>query len=160
MGEGINGFAFDLEEASAELEQLKVRAKKVQDNRVCVCGHPMGRHREDSEAGRFYPGKTHQCKPNASYCKCDSPVPVLKADDLRYFLRSTQGIGHLHALGHGVVAATKAGSGVEWLNEPTCNRCDEVGSVIPVCFSREGIRMDEGAEITLLLCSKCVSEVK
>jgi hypothetical protein len=155
----VNGFAFDLEEASAELEQLKVRAKKVQDNRICACGHPVGRHKLDPSAGRFYAGKTHVCKPNASYCKCDTPRPVLKADDLRYFLRSTQGVGHLHALGHGVVAATKAESGVEWLIDPKCDRCGVEGSVIPVTVSREGVRMDENGPITLLLCMTCASEI-
>lgn len=159
MVDGINGFAFDLDEALADLEELETRAKKVQDNRICSCGHPMGRHREDPSAGRFYAGKTHICKPNASFCPCDHPRPVLKVEDLRYFLRSTKGVGHLHALGHGVVSALKAGSGIEWIIERKCDRCGEPGDVIPVAITREGSRLEEPGPITLLLCLQCSSEI-
>jgi len=158
MVDGINGFAFDLDDAAAELEELKQRDKKVLDNRVCACGHPVGRHRP-LPFGPGMRGETHACKPNASFCKCAGPRPILKAEDLRYFLRSTKGVGHLHALGQGVVASLKADMKVEWLEDPKCDRCDEVGNIIPVSISYDGVRLEESGPATLLLCMKCSAEI-
>jgi hypothetical protein len=144
---------------------MEERANKAFDNRVCICGHPIGRHRVANtnvvEISRRqspeYP-KTHECKPNATNCNCYQPRPILKTEDLRLFLRNTKGAGALHALGQGVVNATKKGVKVVWLEEPKCDRCGTEGRVIPVSCDIHGRRKEENSPKNFLLCGTCASE--
>lgn len=163
--DAIGGFGFDMEEAEQLLGQVEDRAQKVFDNRICICGHPIGRHRVangntteiSKKQSPSFP-KTHECKPNATDCRCYQPRAVLKTDDLRLFLRNTKGAGALHALGQGVVNATKKGVKVVWLEDPKCDKCGEVGRVLPVSCDVYGRRKEENSPRNFLLCATCASE--
>jgi hypothetical protein len=163
--DAINGFDFDMEEAEEFFAQKEERENKAFDNRVCICGHPMGRHRaanpNATEISRKqspnFP-KTHECKPNATNCRCYQPRAVLKAEDLRLFLRNTKGAGALHALGQGVISASKKDVKVVWLQDPKCDKCGTEGKVIPVSCDVYGRRKEENSPLNFLLCATCASE--
>jgi hypothetical protein len=145
----FSAFDFTLEEAlkiDAELTSRKPR-----DGRICSCGHAAARH--DVTSGVVY------CKPSRLECNCRALKVVLESDDVRPFLRKTEGAGALHALGRGTAAALKKGIHFEWVIEPVCERCKTPGPISPVPVTKNGIAAREDTGYNVLLCATCRTEV-
>lgn len=139
---------FTLDDALAADAQLITRSPR--DPRICICGHPAGRHSD------LY---VMSCKPSAMSCPCKGLRVVLESDDVRPFLRKTEGAGPLHALGRGMAAAMKKGIKFWWTVPIMCDRCKTEGPVSPVAVSQRGISMSEATGYDALLCASCRTEV-
>ena len=145
----LAALGIDLQEAVEMDESLKRRGPR--DTRVCLCGHGMAKHKVI--AGRII------CKPSAMYCKCTKPRAVLDVEDTRFFLRSTQGGGSMHALSRGLSALALAGKNATWIIEMKCDRCGAVDEVLtPVPVSMEGRVRTEDTGLHGLLCHTCRGE--
>jgi len=140
---------FTLEEALKVDEQLISR--RPRDGRICACGHPAMRHTITS--GIVY------CKPTRMECKCKVLKVVLDSDDVRPFLRKTEGAGAMHALGRGMAAAVKKGINFKWTIDPVCERCKKPGPVSPVPVTQNGISVSHATGYDALLCAPCREEV-
>lgn len=150
-GQGFALVDFDYEDVVAgEAELVASGRRSGRDKRICVCGHPLGRHTQVS--GMVF------CKPTRMECPCKAVRAVLQVEDTRTFLRKTEGSGALHALGRGLKAAQDAGKNVEWLIEPKCDRCGEVGPISPVAVTQRGIIVNSATGYDALLCRKCREE--
>lgn len=139
---------FTQEEAQAADDALCARQGRRRDGRICVCGHPLGRHTVLS-GGLVY------CKPSKMECPCKATRAVVDSSDTRPFLRKTEGPGVLHALGRGVQAAVKAGHTVDWLVPAQCDRCGVEGPISPVPVTQRGVAVNEPTGYDALLCRKC-----
>lgn len=142
---------FTPEEALHADDLLCARQGRRRDGRICVCGHPMTRHAMLS--GLVY------CKPTRMECPCKKARPVVEASDTRPFLRKTEGQGAMHALGRGLLAASRDGHRVEWLVPRQCDRCGTEGPVSPVPVTQRGVAVNEATGFDALLCNKCRMEV-
>jgi hypothetical protein len=126
------------------------RGKK--DRRICLCGHPMSRHAE-------YAGVL-SCKPTAMQCPCKKMRPVLEADDVRPFLRKTEGSGAMHALTRGIASAVSTGKMVNWIVDVVCDKCGSTeGGVVPAAVTQTGYLSPSATGFDVLLCGKCRTEV-
>jgi hypothetical protein len=134
----------DVVEATKDLDSKRLD----RDNRICVCGHPLGRHKPN-------PRGVIECKPTKMYCSCRTKTPVLKAEDVRDFLFRTVGGGQLHALSRGIQNAVDKGHTVEWLIEPKCEKCGAEGKVSPTPVTKEGFIKNEPTGFDALLCREC-----
>ena len=143
------GLGFTFEEAAEDLADRRDIGRAGKDDRICICGHPVKRHEFLSFLGSY------ECKPNAQKCPCKKPKPVARSGDIRLFLRSTRGDGHLHALGQGIVAAAKAEAHFEWITELICEICKEEKPVIPVALDGRGYNLDKATEKNILICHDC-----
>lgn len=151
-GQGFAIVDFEYEDVVAgEAELVASGRRRSGDRRICVCGHPAGRHTQVQ-------GIT-LCKPTRMECPCKNLRAVLRAEDTRNFLRKTEGSGALHALGRGLKAAHEAGKTVEWLVEAKCDRCLTPGQVSPVAVTQRGIVVQAATGFDALLCRKCREEV-
>ena len=142
---------FTPEEALHADDLLCARQGRRRDGRVCACGHPMTRHAILN--GLVY------CKPTRMECPCKRDRPVLTTSDTRPFLRKTEGQGAMHALGRGLLAASRDGHQVEWLSAPECDRCHAQGPVSPVPVTQQGVAVNEATGYDALLCAKCRTQV-
>ncbi len=133
----------DVVEAEAKLSRQK---RLDRDNRICVCGHPVGRH--ETSYGVY-------CKPSKMECPCKKLRPVLSVGDVRCFLRKTSGAGQFHALGLGLKTAYDRGFAVDWLIEQKCDRCGNDGAVSPVPVTATGLIVSEATGFDVLLCKNC-----
>lgn len=88
-------------------------------------------------------------------CKCKKVRAILTAQDVRPFLRKTEGGGVLHALSQGVRAAIDAGVEIEWLIEQKCDRCGTAGPVAPTPITQNGVVMNEATGFDAMLCVQC-----
>lgn len=134
------------EEAIEADNESKKRGPR--DQRICICGHGMSKHKE--YGGRIV------CKPSTIYCLCKQNRPVLEVEDTRMFLRKTQGGGALHALSRGMSALIIAGKNAKWIVELRCDKCGSVDSIVtPVPVSETGqVRTDDTGYYGLL-CQSC-----
>jgi len=142
----FDAFDFTLEEALAADAALISRPAE-RDGRVCVCGHPVARHTQVS-------GLTF-CKPTRMECPCKSVRTVLESDDVRPFLRKTEGAGALHALGRGIAAAVSKGIKVNWVDKLVCDRCKAETKLSPVPVTQRGIAVNHATGFDALLCEEC-----
>ena len=151
LGKILGSFDFDVEDVK-KVEERKYEAKH-RDARICVCGHPMTRHTIVN--GLVF------CKPTRLECPCKTTKPVLEAEDVRYFIRRTQGPGPEHALARGIFASINAGKGVKWIIEMSCDRCNEVREdLTPAPVTQRGvISYDEPTGFDALLCRQCREEM-
>lgn len=150
MSDVFDFLGVDENEAEEVLKEIQGR-RAVLDRRVCICGHPMARHEFDVALAQ------EVCSPNAAGCMCDSPRAVLETSDLRKFLRSTKGMGSSHALTQGMIAAKKAGVEMNWIEQPSCNKCGASGvRVLPAPVSSRGEILDKSSKINVFLCIDCV----
>ena len=141
---------FSLEEAAGEDERL--RNKPVErDGRICLCGHQMSRHTIIN--GMVF------CKPTRMECPCKKNRAVIDCNDVRPFLRKTEGSGPMHALGRGLAAAVTKGFEITWLVEKKCDRCGTEGPVSPVPVTQRGISTNKPTGFDALLCQPCRQEV-
>jgi len=146
----LAALGINLEEAVKTDKALQQRGPR--DTRICICGHGVSKHTD--EAGRIV------CKPSAMDCSCKHVRPVIDVEDTRYFLRSTQGGGSMHALSRGLSALAMAGKNATWLVELKCDRCgtfDEIVTPIPVTLEGRARTFDTGHHG--LLCPSCREEV-
>ena len=150
--DAFNYFDFTLEEAKEVNDKLKENGRIGRDARICVCGHPIGRHSLNLRG-------VLECKPSAMNCPCKDERPVIRAGDVRDFLRKTVGGGSLHALGRGLQTAIEKGHDVEWIVEMKCDRCNEVGPISPIPVTQNGVSAEYATGYDALLCKACRSEV-
>jgi hypothetical protein len=146
------GLGFTFEEALEDLSDRRDIGRAGKDPRICICGHPVKRHKWMSFLGLY------ECNPNAQKCPCKNVEVIGKASDLRMFLRSTRGEGHLHALGQGLVALEKAGGTFEWIADKKCFICKEVKPVIPTAINERGYSMESATKQNILICHDCNSK--
>lgn len=158
-GRRLHGLGLTAEE---EEELFAAREKRAPRNgEICICGHPMTRHREVdlrvSGRGLFW-----KCTPAKTVCACRHPKAVLEATDTRPFLRRTTGNGPAHALPNGLRGLVdKPGRGYEWLEGwPQCElsgwdeaECEaaETG-VLPYGFTDDGRESARTAPWNFMLC--------
>jgi hypothetical protein len=141
---------FSLEEALEEDEKLRQRPAE-RDGRICLCGHPVSRHTVVN--GLVF------CKPTRMECPCKKVRAVIDTNDVRPFLRKTEGSGPMHALGRGLAAAITKGLDVVWLVEKKCDRCGTEGPVAPVPVTQRGGATRSATGFDALLCQACRQEV-
>lgn len=125
---------------------------RTRSREVCACGHSMNCH-------AFVDGRdVWMCSPARIDCKCTGPKPVLEAENLRLFLKSTTGVGAEHALGKGIVSSLARESAVTWLEEATrCDVCLEVMEFpIPISIDvATGRVTDTSSSVTKIVCVSC-----
>lgn len=149
----LAGMGISLDEAIAVDKKLVAQTRKGRkDRRVCLCGHPVVRHNE-------YAGVL-SCKPTAMICPCKKIKPVLESDDIRPFLRKTEGSGALHALTRGIASAVSTEHKVTWLINLVCDRCAGTdGGVVPAAVTQGGRLSSSATGYDALLCGKCRTEM-
>lgn len=140
-------------EEGLEIMEFTDTKRQGLDHRVCVCGHPVKRHKRDRTTGIL------ECNPNAQRCPCQRPFAVLKASDLRVFLRSTRGEGWLHALGQGLLAAQNKGIKLDWLVDMKCEMCEKEAKVMPVALNKQKRADILTGTQSFLLCDDCMLKV-
>lgn len=137
---------FSYEEALEADEKLRSRPA-VRDGRICVCGHPVGRHMIST-------GITF-CKPTRMECPCKKCRPVIESADVRPFLRKTEGSGRSHALGRGMAAAMSKGIEFSWIVDMVCDRCEKAAPLSPVPVTQNGVAAQSATGYEALLCAEC-----
>lgn len=137
------------EDALAANEEIIKRGPR--DQRICLCGHAVTRHIEI--VGIV------QCKPSKMDCACKKIKPTLEVSDTRFFLRTTEGSGAMHALTRGMVAAKAKGVRIEWLGEVHCDKCGTVGPVSPVTVTQNLHAASYDTGYNSLLCADCRAEL-
>ena len=110
----------------------------TKDDRVCICGHTMSKHKTTSSG-------LISCVPSRHRCPCKRMHAVLKSDNIRPFMRKTSGHGEQHALMLGMVKSIEVGATVSWINTPlTCERCgEEKAGRSGVAEERQGVAGDK-----------------
>jgi hypothetical protein len=123
------------------------------DDRVCVCGHTMSKHKKGANG-------IISCVPSRHQCPCKRMHAVLRSDNIRPFMRKTSGHGEQHALMLGMVKCIEIGATVEWIDSPLiCERCKEAKPVKPVCLTQQGFKNTYSLGYDALLCDDCFGEV-
>lgn len=133
------------------------KLRKVKDKRVCVCGHPMSYHGQA--------GDIEICTPAKGRCRCTKSREILKTDNLRKFMYTTEGPGVDHALGKGIATCRAEEVRFEWLNpagsvgraEPKCDMClqdmlEPIPVAVDVAFDRPAV---SSTGIDKLICIGC-----
>ncbi len=146
----LAAMGISLEDALAADKKITYKTRKgVRDRRICICGHPVARHAE-------YAGIL-TCKPTAMRCPCKKVHTVLEADDIRTFLRKTEGSGMMHALTRGIAASVSSGKKVEWIVPLKCDRCGESEGrkVMPSVVTQGGQMTNNATGYDVLLCDIC-----
>jgi len=142
-----NAFNFldlDVKEAIQESHQSNTERNK----QICVCGHPIARHKLDDR-------KNLHCQPNALYCPCKEKRAVLTAQDTRLFLRRTTGGALLHALTRGLASCAERGIEVEWIIPMVCDKCHTQTKLVPVPVTEYDTVANEDTGKNALFCNNC-----
>lgn len=143
-------FAVSQDEISKALEAAINRCD-IQ-KQICICGHPMKGHSSVSNRS--------MCSFANTYCRCETPLPVITTSDLRYFKKLTRGSGADHALTLGCYSAKRAGKSVRWLADPKCFKCGSSEIAIkPVAINLQNRIAFSSGEINVLLCNQCYEEL-
>jgi hypothetical protein len=135
-------------------EEAQARGVGERDQRICMCGHPMSRHKEARGERR--------CAPSRMICGCRDATAAIEVSDTRKFLRKTTGIGRAHALVKGIVGLVEANGKFEWLVPVVCTRCGGEDAVpVGLVMGADGSVQVATAvpRATRLLCMKCVGEL-
>ena len=144
-------FDITTEEALEALDKFDKGREK--EERICICGHHLGRHTE------FDNGMV-DCKVVKYECSCVKIRPVLKSNKVKPFIRTTTGFGAEHALLKGVAGAIKIGAEIEWIAEPICDKCGKEDKVLPVALNPVSLRITNiGTRVNQLLCRECIVEM-
>ncbi|MGA1717683.1 MAG: hypothetical protein ACO38Q_02630 [Aquiluna sp.] len=150
--DALESLGINVEEAIETDRRLMKKGPR--DNRICVCGHAVARHKTDEFSG------ITECKPSRMYCPCDSPRAVLEAEDTRMFLRQTNGPKSEHALVRGMVALVVAEKEAKWLDDPLlCDKCQKRGNISPVALTKNNKIAYEPSSKNALLCDSCIEEL-
>lgn len=148
--DALVALGIDLDEAYAMAEDL--REVRRRDDRICICGHSLSRHKD---ASGFI-----SCKPSKYDCPCKKIRPVIRTSDARYFMRKNHGDGMLHALVSGIATAQKHGATVEWIVDLACDKCGAPGRVTVSCVTSNGYKDSTASSgYNVLLCDKCYGEL-
>lgn len=151
--DALAALGIDPEEAIA-VDQEKTK-KSSRDDRICICGHAMSRHKADPYSGLV------ECIPSRMRCPCQNARPVLIAEDTRLFLRGTSGPKALHALIRGMAALAVADKECSWIETPKCDKCGtEEGPISPVPLTKNLKVASEATATNMLLCNTCLEEVR
>lgn len=139
----------DVDASDAEL----IEKRKYQvDREICLCGHSMSKHTVIN--GIVF------CKPSRMECPCKRARPVLVAQDVRKFIRKTEGGGAAHALTRAIRESAAAEKSVEWIIDLKCDRCGAANNnVVPVPVTQNGIARSHATGYDALLCPDCRAEV-
>lgn len=155
--EALNALGLSIEDVQkAEDEMYEAlgsrRYRTTVDPRICLCGHPVGRH--------TVVGGITFCKPARMECPCKKCRPVIEVDDVRKFLRKTGGAGPLHALTLGIKSLAESGKKAKWIVDVSCDRCGATDTpVVPVPVTQRGIAASHPTGYDALLCEKCRTEI-
>ena len=80
---------------------LADRDRYDKSKHVCICGHAINKHNGYEEGHGI-------CQTGRHICPCLKKDPVIFANDTRYFMRKTYGLGSKHALSTGLLALKRA----------------------------------------------------
>ena len=151
--DALAAMGIDPTEAIA-IEQSKTK-KVARDNRVCICGHAVARHKTDPYSGLM------ECNPSRMHCPCQTIRPVLEVEDTRLFLRGTSGPKNEHALVRGMTALAMSGKDAKWIEQPKCDRCDTgEGPIVPVPITKTNRVAYEATPLNAMLCNNCLEEIR
>ena len=100
---------FDLQELCSRDKELK--APRAIDRRICLCGHPVVRHRT---------GEMTICIPARWQCHCRQVQSVMIVEDTRVFAKKSYGYGQDHALLRSLPELAKRGKKGKWLEGLSC----------------------------------------
>ena len=146
--DAFDQLGLSLEEVEAF--QLAKRAKKVANSEVCACGHAMNKHTQ-YESGHW------DCHTAKMWCPCQEPIPVLVADDTKYFMTKTHGYGAKHALATGLLRCRQKGVKTRMIVEPICFKCErETDNLFPAAINRENRLVDVPADRNGIFCIECI----
>lgn len=138
------------EEVDQELASAAER-KGRRDKKICSCGHSEGAH---SNVANMV-----VCQPARQYCKCNTFIPVLRPDDARFFMHTSEGSGPLHALTKGIRRMQLQGVKAELLVPKACFRCEKpTPRLIPLMLSSEGTPTHSVGRQTILVCESCFDD--
>jgi hypothetical protein len=89
-------------------------------------------------------------------CPCKAVKPVIEADDIRSFMRRTEGAGAMHALTRGIASTVSSGKEVTWLIELKCDKCGKAAAnVVPAPVTQSGRLADGATGFDALICHEC-----
>jgi hypothetical protein len=149
--DGLAAMGVNVDELVRTDRALQQRAPR--DNRICLCGHGVARHTRN-ERGDL------TCQPAKMGCPCKVVRAVIEVEDTRFFLRSTQGGGNMHALYRGMSALAVAGKSFKWITELKCDICKAVDEVLtPVPVTQDGRARSHDTGFHGLLCQSCREEI-
>lgn len=127
------------------------KLRKVKDKRVCVCGHPMSYHGQA--------GDIEICTPAKGRCRCTKSREILKTNNLRKFMYTTEGAGVDHALGKGIATCRAEEVQFEWLagDSIRCDMClqemlEPIPVAVDVAFDRPAV---SSTGIDKMICIGC-----
>jgi hypothetical protein len=131
------------------------RASEIfhRDGRICACGHPVSRHKDEAGVGIIF------CRPSRMLCPCQEPYPVIEVRDTRLFVFRTTGIGPEHALQRGIDKCREKGIDITWLVPKRCERpgCGGTRDVQSTPLSSRMRPIPEESRINVLMCIGCRS---
>lgn len=121
------------------------------DGRICICGHPMARHKDEAGVGIIF------CRPSRLSCKCQTPYAVIEVRNTRPFMFRTTGLGLEHALQAGIFRCREKGIEITWLVPQQCERegCDSTLGVQAVPLSDRMKPVAQESKINALMCVGC-----
>lgn len=130
-----------------EAKEARTRPKKL----ICVCGHSEGAHEQFRDMDT--------CCPARQFCRCQKMVLVLRVENARYFMHSSDGSGPLHALTKGIRSMQKNGFTGELVVPKKCFRCGAATSrLIPLMLTKDGLPTHSVGPYTILACESCVED--
>ncbi len=146
--DAFDQLGLSLEEVEAF--QQANRAKKIANSEVCACGHAMNKHTK-YESGHW------SCHTAKMFCPCQEPIPVLVADDTKYFMTKTHGYGARHALATGLLRCRQKGVKTRMIVEPRCFKCDrQTENLFPAAINRENRLVNVPADRNGIFCIECI----
>lgn len=135
---------------------LTDRDRYDRSKHVCICGHAINKH-------SGYERGLGACITGRHWCPCMAENPVLFANDTRYFMRKTYGLGSKHALSTGLAKLAQVGKKAYWLEQPSCwnPNCDQSNKLIfPVSMDKSSQIINEPGPINVFLCETCILNLK
>ncbi len=135
---------------------LNDRDRYDSSKHVCICGHAINKH-SGYEDNRGY------CLTGRHWCPCSAKQPVLYANDTRYFMRKSYGLGSKHALSTGLKKLNDVGKSAHWISAPSCwnNNCTSANPLIfPVSLSKSNQILNEPGPVNVFLCETCILDMK
>jgi len=135
---------------------LSDRDRYDRSKHVCICGHAINKH-------SGYERGLGVCLTGRHWCPCIAENPVLYANDTRYFMRKTYGLGSKHALSTGLAKLAQVRKKAFWLEEPSCwnPHCSRVNKLIfPVSMDKDSQIINEPGPINVFLCETCSLNLK
>ena len=138
-------------DAETGLDQSNLGLRKDRDHRVCICGHAAGAHAEAYTPS----GPVANCTPGKQQCPCVEARYVAQAQNLRNFMRKTEGRAQNHALLLGIMKSLREHQKVSWLVPVQCDFCSGPNP-FPVPISLDGrILMDRPGAYNKFMCDTC-----